>query len=106
METLREVCREAASWTTPLQIGIDLSPMQFRYGDLASLVRAILLETGLAPGRLELEITEGVPINDLPRALSILRLLSCSASRSPWMISAPAVRRCRCCNRFPSTRSR
>ena len=72
--TLREVCREAASWTTPLQIGINLSPM-LRYGDLASLVRAILLETGLAPGRLELEITEGVPINDPPRALSILRLL-------------------------------
>ena len=73
--TLREACREAASWTTPLQIGINLSPIQFRYGDLASLVHAILLETGLAPGRLELEITEGVLINDPPRALSILRRL-------------------------------
>ena len=73
--TLREACREAASWTAPLQIGINLSPVQFRYGDLASLVHAILLETGLAPGRLELEITEGVLINDPPRALSILRRL-------------------------------
>ena len=67
--TLREACREAASWSTPLQIGVNLSPVQFRYGDLAGLVHSILLETGLAPGRLELEITEGVLINDPPRAL-------------------------------------
>ena len=73
--TLREACREAASWTAPLQVGVNLSPVQFRYGDLAALVHTILLETGLAPGRLELEITEGVLINDPPRALSILRRL-------------------------------
>jgi diguanylate cyclase (GGDEF)-like protein len=73
--TLRQVCREAASWTSPLQIGINLSPVQFRYGDLAGLVHAILIETGLAPSRLELEITEGLLINDPPRALSILRRL-------------------------------
>lgn len=73
--TLRQACREAASWAAPLQIGINLSPVQFRYGDLAALVHTILLDTGLAPGRLELEITEGVLINDPPRALSILRRL-------------------------------
>ncbi len=73
--TLRQACREAASWAAPLQIGINLSPVQFRYGDLAALVHTILLETGLAPGRLELEITEGVLINDPPRALSVLRRL-------------------------------
>lgn len=72
---LRQACREAASWTSPLQIGINLSPVQFRYGDLAGLVHSILIETGLAPSRLELEITEGVLINDPPRALSILRRL-------------------------------
>jgi diguanylate cyclase (GGDEF)-like protein len=72
---LRQACREAASWTSPLQIGINLSPVQFRYGDLAGLVHSVLLETGLAPGRLELEITEGVLIGDPPRALSILRRL-------------------------------
>jgi EAL domain-containing protein (putative c-di-GMP-specific phosphodiesterase class I) len=72
---LRQACREAASWTSPLQLGINLSPVQFRYGDLAGLVHSILIETGLAPSRLELEITEGVLINDPPRALSILRRL-------------------------------
>ena len=65
---LREACREAASWPRPLHIAINLSPVQFRHGDLAELVHPILLETGLAPARLELEITEGVLIGDFPRA--------------------------------------
>ena len=72
---LREACREAASWPTPLTVAVNLSPIQFRHGDLPSLVHAILLETGLAPQRLELEITEGVLINDFTRAVSILRRL-------------------------------
>ena len=72
---LREACREAASWPKPLQVAVNLSPVQFRHGDLPALVHAILLETGLAPHRLELEITEGVLINDFARAVSILRRL-------------------------------
>jgi diguanylate cyclase (GGDEF)-like protein/PAS domain S-box-containing protein len=72
---LRESCREAAAWPQPLGIAINLSPVQFRHGDLPGLVHTVLLETGLAPGRLELEITEGVLINDFSRALSILRRL-------------------------------
>jgi diguanylate cyclase (GGDEF)-like protein/PAS domain S-box-containing protein len=72
---LREACREAASWPKPLQIAINLSPVQFRHGDLPGLVHSVLLETGLSPSRLELEITEGVLIGDHPRALSILRRL-------------------------------
>jgi diguanylate cyclase (GGDEF)-like protein/PAS domain S-box-containing protein len=69
---LREACREAASWPQPLKIAVNVSPIQFHYGDLPSLVHSILLETGLAPSRLELEITEGVLINDFSRAVSIL----------------------------------
>ena len=65
---LREACREAASWPKPLQIAINLSPVQFRHGDLPGLVHSVLLETGLAPRRLELEITEGVLIDDFSRA--------------------------------------
>jgi diguanylate cyclase (GGDEF)-like protein/PAS domain S-box-containing protein len=72
---LREACREAASWPRPLQVAINLSPIQFRHGDLPELVHSVLLETGLAPGRLELEITEGVLIGDFSRATSILRRL-------------------------------
>jgi diguanylate cyclase (GGDEF)-like protein len=72
---LREACREAASWPRPLQIAVNLSPVQFRHGDLVGLVHAILLETGLQPARLELEITEGVLIGDFSRASAVLRRL-------------------------------
>jgi diguanylate cyclase (GGDEF)-like protein/PAS domain S-box-containing protein len=72
---LREACREAASWPLPLQIAVNLSPAQFMHGDVVSLVHSILLETGLAPGRLELEITEGVLIEDFDRGLALLRRL-------------------------------
>jgi diguanylate cyclase (GGDEF)-like protein len=73
--TLRQACRDAASWDKPLQIGVNLSPVQFRYGDLANLVQSVLLESGLPPKRLELEITEGVLINDSSRAQLLLRKL-------------------------------
>src|SRR3954471_4701992 len=72
---LREACREAASWPVPLQIAVNLSPAQFMHGDVINLVHSILLETGLAPGRLELEITEGVLIEDFDRGLALLRRL-------------------------------
>jgi diguanylate cyclase (GGDEF)-like protein/PAS domain S-box-containing protein len=72
---LREACREAASWPMPLQVAVNLSPAQFMHGDVVSLVHSILLETGLAPGRLELEITEGVLIEDFDRGLALLRRL-------------------------------
>ena len=72
---LRQACREAASWPLPLQIAVNLSPAQFMHGDVVGLVHSILLETGLAPGRLELEITEGVLIEDFDRGLALLRRL-------------------------------
>lgn len=73
--TLRQACKDAASWATPLQIAVNLSPVQFRFGDLVGRVHSILYETGLTPGRLELEITEGVLIRDRATALSVLRRL-------------------------------
>ncbi len=72
---LREACREAASWPKPLQIAINLSPVQFRHGDLPALIHSILLETGLQPDRLELEITESVLIDNFSKGTSILRRL-------------------------------
>ncbi len=72
---LREACQQAAAWPKPLRIAINLSPVQFRHGDLPGLVHSVLLETGLSPQRLELEITEGVLIGDFSRAVSILRRL-------------------------------
>jgi diguanylate cyclase (GGDEF)-like protein len=71
---LREACREAAAWTNPLAISINLSPMQFRQGpELVDLVRLALDETGLAPGRLELEITERGLEGDQAQTIALLR---------------------------------
>ena len=72
---LRQACTDAASWISPLQVAVNMSPVQFHHGDLVEVVRRVLDETGLAPDRLELEITEGVLINDSARALVILQQL-------------------------------
>jgi len=72
---LQTACREAAGWPNPLRIAINLSPVQFQRGDLVKLVHEVLLETGLSPARLELEITEGILIGDFSGAVSVLRRL-------------------------------
>jgi diguanylate cyclase len=70
---LREACREAASWPNPLSIAINLSPVDFRRCDVPAMILSALAETGLSPSRLEIEITEGVLIEDASRAITILR---------------------------------
>jgi len=70
---LRRACAEAAKWQKPHRIAVNLSPVQFAHFDLPRLVHQVLLDTGLAPERLELEITESAIIADTGRALHILR---------------------------------
>jgi diguanylate cyclase (GGDEF)-like protein/PAS domain S-box-containing protein len=70
---LRQACAQAACWCRPLQIAVNVSAAQFRRGNLQGVVHSILLETGLCPTRLELEITEGVLIENFSRATSMLR---------------------------------
>jgi predicted signal transduction protein with EAL and GGDEF domain len=72
---LRKACIEAASWPKPLRIGVNLSPMQFQHRDLPLLVHSVLLDAGLSPNRLELEVTESVLIDDFSRGVSLLRRL-------------------------------
>ncbi|MEQ1510027.1 MAG: EAL domain-containing protein [Sphingopyxis sp.] len=57
---LRRACEEAASWATPARIAVNVSPTQFANPAFPTLVAQVLAQTGLAPKRLELEITEGV----------------------------------------------
>lgn len=71
-ELLRQACSEAASWEKPLRIAVNVSPLQFRHGDLPGLIDEVLVETGLEPERLELEITEGVMITDFDRTMLVL----------------------------------
>ena len=70
---LRAACREAASWPQRLRIGVNVSPIQVRQGDLAALVRTVLAETGLAPERLELEVTESLLLDTTEKTLECLR---------------------------------
>jgi EAL domain-containing protein (putative c-di-GMP-specific phosphodiesterase class I) len=72
---LRKACREAAGWPRPCKIAVNLSAKQFQDHALPEVVHGILLETGLAPNRLELEITETALFDDLQRALDGLRRL-------------------------------
>jgi diguanylate cyclase (GGDEF)-like protein len=72
---LREACREAVRWKQPLQIAVNLSPVQFAHGDIVATVEAIVAETGIDPHRLDLEITEGLLIKDADEALVMLRQL-------------------------------
>ena len=70
---LRTASAEAARWEQPYKIAVNLSPVQFSNANLAQLVHEILVETGLSPHRLELELTETAVIADKTRSLHILR---------------------------------
>jgi predicted signal transduction protein with EAL and GGDEF domain len=57
---LGEACAEAAAWPANVRIAVNLSPAQFRRGDLVDVITGALERSGLAADRLELEITESV----------------------------------------------
>jgi predicted signal transduction protein with EAL and GGDEF domain len=70
---LRTACAEAAAWADPYKIAVNLSPVQFAHANLARLVHEVLIETGLSPRRLELELTESTFVADTARSLHTLR---------------------------------
>jgi predicted signal transduction protein with EAL and GGDEF domain len=70
---LRAACVEAAKWSQPLTVAVNVSAVQIHSENFAHVVHEILFETGLTPGRLELEVTETALVRDLNRALATLR---------------------------------
>ncbi|TDX66576.1 diguanylate cyclase/phosphodiesterase [Methylosinus sp. sav-2] len=72
---LREACREAASWPEPIGVCVNLSPAQFRSRSLVGSVLSALAASGLAPQRLELEITESVLLAENHANLAVLHQL-------------------------------
>jgi diguanylate cyclase (GGDEF)-like protein len=70
---LRSACAEAATWTQPLTVAVNVSAVQIYHDGFVQMVHRILLETGLPASRLELEITETALVRDFDRALSALR---------------------------------
>jgi diguanylate cyclase (GGDEF)-like protein/PAS domain S-box-containing protein len=76
---LREACTQARAWQNaglpPLRIAVNVSAVEFRDKDFVEGVRRILLETGLEARYLELEVTEGVLMEDGESAASVLQEL-------------------------------
>ena len=75
---LRESCRVAMTWSTPAKVAVNISARAICHAGIVDTVRGVLLETGLPPSRLELEVTETALINDLSRALHNLRQIKAS----------------------------
>jgi len=72
---LRAACREATRWPDPVGVAVNLSPVQFRRGEVLGAVRLALEESGLAPRRLTLEITEGLLLEHTEAVLETLEQL-------------------------------
>jgi diguanylate cyclase (GGDEF)-like protein len=72
---MRQACRDAAQWREGLRVAVNLSAAQFRGSRLAEMVISALSAGGLAPGRLELEITESVLLEQTEVTLSTLHQL-------------------------------
>lgn len=76
---LREACRQAAQWQqaglAPIRVSVNLSGHQLRQGNLVSLVRQVLEDTGLAPHCLELEITESQLLENVDYVIATFQQL-------------------------------
>ncbi|HEX4650021.1 MAG TPA: bifunctional diguanylate cyclase/phosphodiesterase [Granulicella sp.] len=72
---LQTACRTAMTWTKPLKIAVNLSPVQFRHGDIVAVVQSALQASGLDPKRLELEVTESLLLHDTDAVLEQLTQL-------------------------------
>ncbi|TCM19558.1 diguanylate cyclase/phosphodiesterase [Novosphingobium sp. PhB165] len=72
---LNSACREAMTWPAHIRLSVNVSPLQFRNGNLLSTVINALSSSGLTAERLELEITEAVLMERGPRPAAIIRNL-------------------------------
>ena len=72
---LQQACTEAASWPSHIKIAVNISAVQFTKGNLFDVILCTLVETGLAPDRLELEITETALLENQEKHLAVIRQL-------------------------------
>jgi diguanylate cyclase (GGDEF)-like protein/PAS domain S-box-containing protein len=76
---VHEACRQAVAWRTaglqPLVMGVNLSAVQFKRGDVEQTVRHALTQTGLDPHLLELELTESILIHNTEQVLATVQRL-------------------------------
>ena len=73
---LRRVCRQIADWRCAglptVRIGVNVAPAQLQRRDLAGHIQGILLENGVAPSMLGVEVTEGTAMADVAHAAAVL----------------------------------
>jgi diguanylate cyclase (GGDEF)-like protein len=72
---LQHACRIAATWPEHVRIAVNLSPVQFRHPGLLGVITSALAHAGISPDRLELEITEGVLMQNDAATLDTLHRL-------------------------------
>jgi diguanylate cyclase (GGDEF)-like protein/PAS domain S-box-containing protein len=76
---LRQACEDLMRWQAQgldlPSVSVNVSPRQFSDGTFVPTVRQVLEQTGIAPGRLDLEVTESVMTGDVERAVAILQQL-------------------------------
>ncbi len=72
---LKQACTDAMDWPDDTKVAVNLSAVQIECCDVYEIVTAALSETGLAPQRLQLEITETVLMRDQTRTQEVLRKL-------------------------------
>jgi len=75
--SLRMACKDALTWAVPdgdlpLTVAVNVSPVQVMRGNIVAIVKSVLAETGLPPERLEIEVTEGVLIEDMAGTSQVL----------------------------------
>ena len=74
---LHRSCQQAQIWTReglpPLKVAVNLSPAQFKQRGLVEVISTILDQTGMPPSQLQLEITEGIAMQNVEQTLEVLR---------------------------------
>ena len=72
---LRRACADAAAWPAHIKLAVNISAVQFKKGNLFEVMLRALMETGFAPERLELEITETSLLENQEAHLTTIRQL-------------------------------
>jgi diguanylate cyclase (GGDEF)-like protein len=72
---IREACARAARWPERIRVGVNVSAVQFHRGGLNETILRALADSGLAPDRLEVEITESIFLEGGETTLRLLHAL-------------------------------
>ena len=72
---IETACRDAAGWSHPWRVSVNVSPRQFRHSDVCATLAAAIRANGIKPGRIVVEVTEGVLIKDADKAVATLNRL-------------------------------